>query len=148
KRKQNMAQRANVTIDLSHHNSHVDLVAAKAAGVQAVIHKATQGTKFVDPEYNQRHQSARELGVLWGAYHFGTGADGVSQAEHFLEVAQPTGIDLIILDFEANVGGPSMSLEEARAFITHIQNSLGRFPGFYSGHYVKELLGTAKDPIL
>ena len=41
-----------------------------------------------------------------------------------------------------------MTLEEARAFVTHIREKTGRFPGFYSGHYIKQLLGTGSDPIL
>src|SRR5215813_912011 len=43
---------------------------------------------------------------------------------------------------------PSMTLEEARAFVTHIKFELGRWPGFYSGHDMKEALGTLVDPIL
>src|SRR6266853_1978214 len=41
-----------------------------------------------------------------------------------------------------------MDLEEARAFVTHINEERRRFPGFYSGHYIKQLLGTGTDPIL
>jgi lysozyme len=41
-----------------------------------------------------------------------------------------------------------MTLEEARAFVTHIKFELGRWPGFYSGHDIKEALGTSVDPIL
>ena len=39
-------------------------------------------------------------------------------------------------------------IEEARAFVTHVQAATGRFPGLYSGHYVKELLGSQSDPLL
>lgn len=55
---------------------------------------------------------------------------------------------LLVLDFEPNLTGPSMSLVEARAFVTHVRDATGRFPGIYSGHYIKQLLGTSKDPIL
>ena len=41
-----------------------------------------------------------------------------------------------------------MSLEEARAFVAHVQATTNRWPGIYSGHYLKELLGTGIDPIL
>jgi lysozyme len=40
-----------------------------------------------------------------------------------------------------------MDLEEARAFVIHINEERRRFPGFYSGHYIKQLLGTSTDPI-
>jgi len=41
-----------------------------------------------------------------------------------------------------------MNLEEARAFVTHVQQATGRWPGLYSGHYIKDLLGSATDSIL
>lgn len=41
-----------------------------------------------------------------------------------------------------------MTLEEARAFVTHVRAVTGKWPGFYSGHYIKQLLGTAEDPVL
>lgn len=138
----------DVVIDLSHHNATPDFVKAKAAGIVGVIHKSTQGTAFVDPTYHERRQAALNAGLLWGAYHFGTGADGVEQAEHFLRATAPTTAELLVLDLEANGQGPSMSLAEAHAFITHVSDTAGRFPGVYTGHYIKELLGPARDPIL
>jgi lysozyme len=143
-----MPQGLNSVIDLSHHNGTVNFKKIKAAGINGIIHKATQGSKNVDPTYASRRDAARKAGLLWGAYHFGTGSDGLSQAEHFLDVVKPDAATLLVLDFEANPQGPSMSLEEARAFVTHLQSKTGRFPGFYSGHYVKELLGSQTDPVL
>jgi lysozyme len=87
-------------------------------------------------------------GLVWGAYHFGTGADGVEQADFFLQKVQPGPGVLLVLDLEANPQGPSMSLDEARAFVTHIQSTTGRWPGLYAGAYLKELLGVHHDPIL
>jgi lysozyme len=143
-----MADSLNVIVDLSHNNGNVDLAQARAAGIVGVIHKATQGTAFVDPMYQANRAKAQAAGLLWGAYHFGAGADGVEQADHFLQVVQPGPQDLLVLDFEANTQGPSMTLEEARAFVTHLSATLGRFPGLYSGYYIKELLGTNTDSVL
>src|SRR5262245_16850217 len=39
-----------------------------------------------DPTYRRNRQSAKDAGLLWGAYHFGTGSDGLKQAQHFLAV--------------------------------------------------------------
>ena len=138
----------NLIIDLSHHNGTVDFVRIAAAGILGVLHKATQGEQDVDPTYASRRTEALAAGLLWGAYHFGTGSDGVTQADHFLDVVQPDPSTLLVLDFEANPQGPSMSLEEARAFVTHVQSVTGRYPGLYSGHYVKDLLGSQSDPLL
>ncbi len=138
----------NVVADLSHHNQVSSFSQAKSDGILGVIHKASQGLRGVDPEYADHRTGALRAGLLWGTYHFGTGSDGVAQAEHFLDIVQPSSDTLLVLDFEANPQGPSMSLEEARAFVTHIYQQTGRYPGFYSGHYVKELLGTHQDPVL
>ncbi|HKV99319.1 MAG TPA: glycoside hydrolase family 25 protein [Vicinamibacterales bacterium] len=139
----------NVVVDLSHHNADPDFERARdPGGLVGVIHKATQGLTFIDPTYASRRPEALEAGLLWGAYHFGTGSDGVQQAERFLDVVQPEDDTLLVLDFEANPQGPSMTLDEARAFVVHVNEATGRFPGVYSGHYIKQLLGTAKDPVL
>ena len=138
----------NVIVDLSHHNGVVDLKAAKADGLVAVIHKATQGSSYVDPTYSGNRAKASQEGLYWGAYHFGVGQDGVAQAQFFLENVQPGSSDLLVLDFEGNPQGPSMTLEEARAFVTHVHENTGKWPGLYSGHYIKELLGTNADPVL
>lgn len=138
----------NAVIDLSHHNGTVDFAQIAAAGIVGVIHKATQGTTVSDPTYAERRTAALGAGLLWGAYHFGTGSDGVAQAQYFLDVVQPDARTLLVLDFESNPQGPSMSMEEARAFVTHVQGATGRFPGLYSGHYIKDLLGSQSDPIL
>ena len=140
--------RVNVVVDISHHNGAVALAPAKASGIVGVLQKATQGIGYADPTYDVNRQHAAEAGLLWGAYHFGTGADGVAQAEHFLAASALGESELAVLDFEANLQGPSMTLEEARAFVTHVFERRGRWPGLYSGHYVKELLQGAKDPVL
>lgn len=138
----------NVVIDISHHQRDVDLAAAKAGGIAGAIHKATQGTSFVDPLYATHRQKAAAAGLMWGAYCFGTGTDGVLQADFFLETVQPGPQTLIALDFEENPHGASMTLEEARAFVSHVQAKLGRWPVFYGGYYLKQLLGSNGDPVL
>lgn len=138
----------NAVVDLSHHNGNVNLNKAKEAGLLGVIQKASQGQASKDPTYQTNRTKASNAGLLWGAYHFGTGSDGLKQAQHFLKtVGNDEGV-LLVLDFEPNPTGPSMSLEEARAFVTHVKEATGRFPGLYSGHYIKDLLGTRTDPVL
>ncbi|SRR5258708_6065078 len=143
-----MPNGVNVIVDVSHYNANVDFSALKGAGIVGVIHKATQGITGVDPTYNGHRTSALQAGLLWGAYHFGTDGDGVQQAISFLNAVGDVSRTLIALDFESNPTGPSMSLEEARAFVTHVASVTGRYPGFYSGHDIKQLLGTSADTVL
>jgi lysozyme len=138
----------NVVIDVSHHNGRIDFNAIKTAGILGVIQKATQDQSGTDPTYETNKSAALAAGLLWGGYHFGAGSDGQRQAEHFLEVVGDPTKTILVLDFEQNPTGPSMSLEEARAFVVYINEKIGRFPGFYSGSYIKELLGTNQDPVL
>jgi len=119
----------NVSVDLSHHNGNVDLAQAQAAGIVGVIHKATQGTGLM---YAANRAKAENSGLLCGAYHFGTGAGGVAQADYFLQEAQPGPQDLVVLDLETNTQGPSMTLDQARdlsiALTTVWEGSPGSIP--------------------
>lgn len=139
---------ANVVIDLSHFNGKVNLQRAASAGIVGAIHKATQGTGFVDPMFAKNRKAAAAAGLLWGAYHFGTGADPVAQAKKFLQVALPKPNDLVVLDFEPNSVGATMTLAQARTFITTVGDATGRAPGLYGGSLLKQLLGTRTDPLL
>ncbi len=138
----------NVVVDISHHNGNVDLNAAKAAGIVGVIHKATQGTSMTDNMYQQNRQKAQAAGLLWGAYHFGSAGDGVQQADFFLQKAAADAQTLLALDFEPN-GNSTMTLDQAKAFVTRVQSVTGKFPGFYSGSLIKQVLGgKPADPVL
>jgi len=53
----------NVVVDLAHHNGSVDLSAAKANGIVGVIHKATQGTSYIDPMYENNRTKASNAGL-------------------------------------------------------------------------------------
>jgi lysozyme len=138
----------NVVIDLSHFNNVTNFSTVKADGIVGIIHKATQGTGGVDPMYSVRRGQALAAGLWWGAYHFATGDDAVAQAEHFLSVVKPEPTDLLVLDFEQNTTGSSMTLAGAEQFVTHVQAATGRWPGLYSGSYIKELLGANQSPTL
>jgi lysozyme len=76
-----MTEPINVVVDISHHNGVVDLQKAKANGLVGVIQKATQGESFVDPTFETNRTAAINAGLLFGAYHFGTGASGVPRPD-------------------------------------------------------------------
>lgn len=136
----------NRVIDISHHNRVKNFATVKEDGIMAMIHKATQGTQYVDPTYRSHRKEAEDAGLLVGAYHFGVAGDAAAQAEHFVETS---GNDsLLVLDFEGNPQGLDMSLLEAEHFVEHVYNLTGRYPGLYSGHTIKEALAHAgiNDP--
>jgi len=137
-----------LVFDLSHYNGKVDLAAAYAAGQRGVIHKATEGTGYVDPMYADTRTQAAAAGLLWGAYHFGVGGDPQAQAEHFLATAKPDADTLLVLDLETNPSGANMGLTDAREFVSAVQKATGVWPGLYGGSYVRELLGDSHDSVL
>lgn len=125
-------------VDISHHEIVESFEIAKKGGVAGVIHKATQGTRFVDPKYATRKEPAVAAGLLWGAYHFGTGDDVATQVDHFLSTVKPTSTTLLALDYEPNPAGKSMSLAQAKEFLERVYKKTGQRPVLYSGHKIKE----------
>lgn len=125
-------------VDLSHFNQNADFELAKASGILGVIHKATEGTGFFDPVYASRRAAATQAGLLWGAYHFGDGTDGLAQAQYFLKKVQPDSSILLALDYETNPSGPTMTLDQARAFVSYVQQITGRWPGLYGGDLLRQ----------
>jgi lysozyme len=138
----------NAVIDISHWDGNIDFEQVANSGILGIMQKATQGLGDIDPTYESNRVAATNAGLLWGAYHFGTGEDAVAQADHFLSVIGDPDNVLLALDFEENPDGSSMNLEQARAFLTRVQAQTGRFPGLYGGSYLKQLLGDATDPLL
>jgi lysozyme len=136
----------NAIVDLSHHNTVTSFEEARADGVLAIIHKATEGTTFVDAKYAERQARAKAAGLLWGAYHFGTKGAAPEQVSHFLETANPTATDLLVLDFEPNSREATMTLTEAEVFVEALRERTGRQPGLYSGQsFLRERLGNRVD---
>lgn len=123
-------------IDVSHHNKISSFAKIRDSGIYGVIHKATQGVKYKDPTFTANRAKAVSAGLKVGAYHFGVAGDAIAQADHLLSIAGEN--SLLILDFEGNLQGHDMSLEEAEHFVSHIRAVTGRYPGLYSGHTIKE----------
>lgn len=129
-------------LDLSHHNNVSSFWDIKRSGVEGIIHKASEGALFVDKEYVSRERRARTTGTLWGAYHFGTGANAEKQVDHFLkqvgknldpEKAGQGVTTLLCLDWEGNPNGATMTIEGAETFVSEIRERTGRWPVLYSG---------------
>lgn len=140
----------NTIIDIYHGDDvrGEDFVTVTKGGTIAIIHKASQGPNTQDPAYALRRVKATRAGLLWGAYHFATGADGIQQAETFLRLAQPEPTTLMALDLERNPSGSTVTLQQARNFVQHIYAVTGRFPYIYGSDVVSEFAGSHGDPVL
>lgn len=139
------APRIPVVIDIYHGNAVNSFAQARAAGVLGIIHKATTGQSGKDKAYTERRSAAEAAGLLWGAYHWGTNAPVAAQVDNFLLKAQPDENTLVALDYELDAKF-QMSFDQAREFLERIHEKLGRRAVLYSGHLIKEKLGTRVDP--
>jgi lysozyme len=77
-------------IDIYHQNS-VDFGRVQAAGIVAIIHKATEGSRYKDSEYQNRRAAAKNREFLWGAYHFSSGEDVTPSSGKFSDLCAAYG---------------------------------------------------------
>ena len=134
-------------VDLSVHNTVADFAKVRSSGVRGIIHKATEGTNFVDRKYAERRKMAKDAGLLWGAYHFANSQPVAAQVDHFLNIAQPDGETLLALDWEECRFG-TMSLDQAKEFLRLVYERTGQMPVLYSGNVLKERLRGKPDAFI
>jgi len=135
-------------IDISHHQGAVDFTKVAANGIVAIIAKATEGATWVDPAYQEFKSAAMKHNFLWGSFHFGTAADVDAQVEHYLATIKVTDDELLCLDFEENPNKQSMTVRQAREFVSLIRERLGRYPVLYGGIWLKQHLDGKADRLL
>jgi GH25 family lysozyme M1 (1,4-beta-N-acetylmuramidase) len=133
----------------------------KAAGIAFLIHKATEGTTFVDPRYQARRAAwmngipvpvtdvtgeVVSITPRFAAYHFFHGEDPQAEAEFFLNTARLQHGDDAVVDWEAIPGsGFIPNADAVDQFCNIVEQELG-FPIIvYSGNAAKEKL-SGHDP--
>lgn len=75
-------------LDVSHWQAGLDYSRIADAGlVRFIIIKATEGTAYVDPQFEWHVSQCVKYGFVWAAYHFfHPGLDYTAQAKHFVDV--------------------------------------------------------------
>jgi lysozyme len=131
---------SDVVIDLSHWQTSVDFVKAKAAGIVAVILKATQGSRWIDATFTQRFAAATGAGLLVGAYHFLDASPPELQMANFLAVAD--GSPVLALDAEPNAIGATVTVPQAAEAAARLQMATGNAPLVYISRYGPDECGT------
>lgn len=135
-------------IDIYYDNA-VEPAAAQAEGVVAIIHKASEALHFRDPRYQDRKQAARDLGLLWGAYHLSSAQEPEAQVDFFLETIGAIEDDVLLaLDWEKSRDHGQASVDQTHAFIRAFRERTGRYPVLYGGHTVREACENGRDPLL
>lgn len=130
-----------LVIDLSHYQVIPEsLIAARESGIAGVIHKATQGLRYLDPKANARYSLAKDAGMLWGVYHFLVAGNIEAQVKWFLSQKDIIDEDtLLCLDFEVK----GVTRAEVLQALQLIEQKSGQEPVLYSGSFIKELGGAA-----
>jgi lysozyme len=126
----------DAVIDISHLVAVSDFALVRRRGnILGVVHKASEGGDWFDPMYSVRRPQAEAVGLLWGAYHFGTRQySGAEQAGAFLAAARPGPATLMALDLEPNERHPAntMTLDQAEEFVRTVYAATGRLPLVYT----------------
>lgn len=145
-----------IVVDLSHWNvipgnygqAVANLKLTKQAGVQGLIHKATESTGYVDEKLKVRSKLARDAGLLFGTYHFLRPGDMAKQADHYLNTILGLGVIepqqwLWCCDYE----DPDISLPEVADFMGHLQQKIAPYqqPVLYTGHVLKAKIAAGQS---
>jgi lysozyme len=134
-------------IDISHHQgSNIDFKAVRKAGVVAMIHKATEGTSYIDDMRAENIINATKAGIACCTYHWlSPGSGAQSQMEFYLSVIDPVEGERLVIDYEEN-GCTLDQLHEAVEFL--LRDKRGFQITIYSGHLLKEQLNGSYDQLL
>lgn len=133
-------------IDISHHQDFPDFAEVKAAGVIALIHKATEGSSYVDPNRARNCYNATAAGIKCCTYHWlSPGSNPRSQMEFFLRTVDPVPGERMVIDYEEDGCTLSQLKEAVQALLDdprELQITI------YSGHLLKEQLNGTHDAFL
>lgn len=133
-------------LDISHWNTVTDFNAVKNAGIVGIIHKSTEGTGSIDPNYSKVKSSALGVGLLWGAYHWIDAGDPGNQADHMLKVVGVGDETLYAVDWEDDTNNGTASAVQVQAFMEAVEAKIGtNRVVVYSGNVAKEKLGSSKN---
>lgn len=116
-------------IDIASYQQNIDL---SKVPCDFVIIKATQGTKYVNPDFDRAYEQALKLGKCIGVYHYASSGGAKAEVTHFVETAKKCiGKAIFVLDWEqgdnANFKNPSY----ARVFLEAVKEKIGYTPMIY-----------------
>jgi len=134
-----------VIIDISHHQPDpIDWGKVKSGGTVGVILKATEGTSYTDPTYASRKQAALAAGLTVSSYHFFKKGNPTGQMSYFLKVVKPVEGERVVIDHETDA-----SLDELKQAVQWLMTNAPEVEiTIYSGHTIKDQLGSKKDDLL
>jgi|SRR5215471_3632187 len=136
-------------VDLSHYQADVDFVAMAADGVLAVILKATEGWSVVDASFAQHYQQASKAGLSVASYHYLHHGNAQQQMQFYIDTLNPSGGERVCIDYE-DAACTLDDLHEAVQWLLDYNDQTGMNLqiAVYSGHLLRQQLGTSYDGLL
>lgn len=116
-------------IDIASYQRGIDL---SKVPCDFVIIKATQGTNYVNPDFERALKQALSLGKCVGVYHYASKGGAKQEAEHFVNAARKAiGEAIFILDWEQGDNVNFRTPSYARVFLETVQTLTLRTPMIY-----------------
>ena len=141
-------------LDVSHHQGEVDwekLVNKSPFDtlIDFVYCKATEGSTYIDSEWENNRTHLNQLGIRNGAYHFlNPNAASLPQAKHFLAIWKHREIDLPpVLDVEKEVTSDKILINNMYDWLEYVERKSGFRPIIYTSYsfYVNKFKNEFKD---
>lgn len=133
-------------LDVSHHNAQGGLSLAfyqtiKAADVNGVVVKVSDGTNYIDPAASVNIANAKAAGLAVSAYHFArftSVAEAKTEADWFNKQLQVVGFDklrdgIVTVDVELPTSNRQTLTDATNAFVTEMQQLGYPTVDLYSG---------------
>ncbi|BFO15240.1 hypothetical protein SHKM778_16280 [Streptomyces sp. KM77-8] len=120
-------------MDVSSHQGAVAWPTLWSSGVRWAYAKATEGTYYTNPYHSQQYGGSYDVGMIRGAYHFGTPdtASGAAQADYFVARGGAWSADGRtlpgVLDIEWNPYGDACYGKSPSGMVSWISDFLDRY---------------------
>ena len=118
-------------IDIASHQTGIDLTEVPC---DFVIIKATEGATYVNPDYARAYQQAKSAGKCLGIYHYASGGNVQTEADHFLrQVGNRIGEAVLILDWESYTN-PAFGVNDhawVKSWCDYVKGKTGVAPVVY-----------------
>lgn len=121
-------------IDISHHNGTIKWSKVPKE-YKLVFVKATQGTRFIDPNFNTNSEGASDTDRMVVPYHFISREPANLQAAHFANVASLHRGSPVMLDWESDDPAQLPARGVVEELIKALRVTTERAPLMYHGIY-------------
>lgn len=118
-------------IDISNWQKGINLSAVPA---DFVIMKATEGVRYVSPDFARQYQQAKTAGRCLGIYHYANGGDAKKEADFFIKnIKKYVGEAILMLDWEGqnNPLFGKKDFEWCKTWCDHVYSKTGVKPLVY-----------------